>query len=372
MSNRDPDSRNFSSIAHAPQMPDKFAELKPEPDRKGAHNGQVLILFAAFIVGLMGMLGLATDVGYALAARRTVQGAADAGAMAGARQIARWKSSAPTSALGDTTAVVNSNKFNNVNPTLYYCKYIGNDWSEVGDCGSTVPSNAAGVRVRTKLKVNTFFIRAVPLAPKTVTVVGYAKARVMRAQAKAPDSPFIICGFGAWDVTGNSTTQNGGGPFDILSSESPMKINPAAVGKTFRIHDQLHKMPTSKCGIGNSSWKGLNPQDQNVGKTTPGWFKWDTGTQAGPTRDKVNGADGCNANTGMPYNCVMLVPIASNKTHTTTGSDIWVVGYAAFRITEIDKNSHNALLLDDYIVAGPGTSDWCQDCGGATVIRLIW
>src|SRR4051812_8537847 len=165
---------NLSSIAHAPHLPDKFTELGPEPEHSGAHRGQVLILFAFFLVGMMGMLGLAVDMSYALAARRTAQGAADAGAMAGAREIARWKSSAPISALGSTKAVVLKNTFNvksPVAPDLYYCKYIDHAWSEVGDCSVTVPSTAAGVRVRTKLTVNTFFIRIVPLAPKTVTVV---------------------------------------------------------------------------------------------------------------------------------------------------------------------------------------------------------
>jgi hypothetical protein len=221
--------------------------------------------------------------------------------------------------------------------------------------------------------VNTFFIRAVPLAPKTVTVVGYAKARVMRAAAKAPDSPFVICGYGAWDVTGNSTG-NGGSAMDLLTSDSPMRINPAAVGHTFRIHDsQESKKFTASCTLSSGDWKGLNDQAGNVGLSAPGWFNWTNGTQAGPTRDKVNGADGCAANTPAPYNCVMLVPIVSYLNgHTPSQTKIWVVGYAAFRITEVNSNTHNALLLDDYIVAGAGTSDWCQDCGGATVIRLIW
>src|SRR4029079_19654412 len=106
MNHPNPRKLNLSSIAHTPHMPDKFVDLGPEPEHRGAHKGQVLILSAFFLIGLMGMLGLSLDVGYALAARRTAQGCADAGAMAGAREIARWKSSAPTSALGSTKAVV--------------------------------------------------------------------------------------------------------------------------------------------------------------------------------------------------------------------------------------------------------------------------
>jgi hypothetical protein len=49
-----------------------------------------------------------------------------------------------------------------------------------------------------------------------------------------------------------------------------------------------------------------------------------------------------------------------------------VAGYAAFAITTVDSATHNATLLDDYIISGTGASNWCRDCGGVVVIRLIW
>jgi len=54
-----------------------------------APRGQVLVLFALFLTSLLGMLGLATDLGFAFAEKRTIQNAADAGAMADARAVAK-------------------------------------------------------------------------------------------------------------------------------------------------------------------------------------------------------------------------------------------------------------------------------------------
>lgn len=377
MSNREPDPRNFSSIAHAARTPDKFTELEPEPTPTGSHHGQVLVLFALFLVGLMGMLGLATDVGYALAARRTTQGAADAGAMAGAREIARWKSTAPTSALAATTATVQKNTFNAKSPTapaVSYCQYLDHGWGEVGACSASVPSTAAGIRVRTKLTVNTFFIRVFPLAPKTLTIMGEARARVMRAKAGAPGSPFIVCGWGAWNVTANPNSPNGGSATDMLSSDVPMKINPAAYGQTFRIHDsQESKKFTANCQLPSSDWKGINDQANNDSLDAPGWFNWTNGTVTGPVLEATNGIDGCKKGAVAPYNCVMLIPITTYKNGLLpTQTKVYVVGYGAFFVTEVNQNTHNGRLLDGYIVDGDGVNDWTPDSGLVVTIRLVW
>ena len=68
------------------EMPGKYAALPPveEPEEDGAQRGQIIVMFAIFLIAMLGILGLATDVGYMLAAKRATQGAADSGAMAGA------------------------------------------------------------------------------------------------------------------------------------------------------------------------------------------------------------------------------------------------------------------------------------------------
>lgn len=63
-----------------PATPSKYAAPEAghfdEPNPNGASRGQVLVMFAFFLIGMLGMLGLATDVGFWAVARRTAQGAA--------------------------------------------------------------------------------------------------------------------------------------------------------------------------------------------------------------------------------------------------------------------------------------------------------
>lgn len=365
-------------VAGGAVTPGKYAELPPVGDAvdEGAGRGQIVVMFAIFLVAMMGMLGLATDVGYTMAAKRSVQGAADSGALAGARMIARYTTAAPTAALNEVTTVVQKNTFGSLVPTILSCEYIGNNWSVVGTCDQFVPANAAGARVKTRATFDTWFIRVIPGAPKTVTVGGYAKARVQRAANVPADGPFIVCGINSWDVTSNPTGKGTGvgTNVDILASASPMSINAAAVGHTFRIHDpSLDQKGNADCNSKASRFKGLADQSANAGKTADSWFNYDTGTKAGPTQAKVDGVEGCASGAGEPYDCVMILPIATNDpAETGNGKQLYVVGFAAFYVTTVDGNTHNGRLLDDYIITGAGTDTWCRDCGGMVVIRLIW
>jgi Flp pilus assembly protein TadG len=363
-------------IAGSAEMPGKYAALPSaeEASGRGAERGQIIVMFAIFLVAMMGMLGLATDVGYTMAAKRSVQGAADSGALAGARIIARYTAASPTSAQSDVTAVVQKNSFGPVTPTVLSCEYIGNNWSVVGTCNQNVPSNAAGARVKTRATFKTWFIQVIPGAPDTVTVGGYAKARVQRAAKIPPDGPFIVCGSHSWAVL-SSSGQTIDTDIPILSGG---KINPAAVGVTYRIHDsQLQVKPSqsaaANCNATSSRFKGFADESRNAGKKENAWFGYSEGTDASPVQTAVDGVDGCKAGQVDPFGCVMILPIAvNNPAESGNNKQLWVTTFAAFFVTTIDSNTHNARLLDDYIITGPGTDTWCRDCGGPVVIRLIW
>lgn len=58
-----------------------------QPSRHTAHDGQILILFAASLLLMLAILALAVDVGFLLAQRRGVQNAADAAALAVAHAV---------------------------------------------------------------------------------------------------------------------------------------------------------------------------------------------------------------------------------------------------------------------------------------------
>lgn len=64
----------------------------------GARRGQFMVLFAIALVALVGMAGLAVDVGFFWNQRRRIQSAADAGAVAGAQELLQGNSTDVTSA----------------------------------------------------------------------------------------------------------------------------------------------------------------------------------------------------------------------------------------------------------------------------------
>ncbi len=333
--------------------------------RTRAARGQVVIMFAVVSVSLIGMMGLAIDGGFYLYARRTAQAAADAAALAGARQLSQSKA-----AQSDAAAVAAANGQGGVNPTVVECRYVndGNDEVSSGSTCGTPPATASGVRVRTQASVPTFFMNVIPGAPNSATATGRATARVQVLKTDGPigslgsNAPFIVCG--------NVGKLVSGGTMEIVESTSPFKINPDAVGKTFRIHDS--NLGSSDCDAQGNSFKGLADQDQNGNRTVPGWFAYDNGTKAGPTRADVSGPGGCKKDTAPPYNCVVLLPLATDSPKPSKNPpEIYVYGFAAFEITEAASNAHNGKLLGGYLLTGEGSNGWTPSSGGSMVtIRL--
>ena len=81
-------------------------------------------MFALFLTGMLGMRGLATDLGMSFAERRSMQNAADAGALAGVRVIVKTTTSAPLSAQSEVQTVTSANKMSLGTITGTTCIYI--------------------------------------------------------------------------------------------------------------------------------------------------------------------------------------------------------------------------------------------------------
>lgn len=329
------------------------------PAENRASRGQILIMFALFATAMFGVLGLAIDLGIAFAERRTMQNAADLGAIAGARAITRHSASHPLSAWPDVQKVVSENRMQSV-PTITECSYLNDAGAALGPCTATVPAAATGVRVRVTESHSTFFMRVVPGAPNSVSTSATAAAFVQRLRNPGGDGPFIVCA--------SAKVQHGSNSFKILNEDG--SVNPAAYGKTF----QVHGPQINRCGLHDSSWKGLAAQGANSNKSINEWWVGDTGTQAGPTRENVRGVEGCAQYTQPPYNCVMFLPVAQELPEGTKkeGSDpmLYVVKILPFRVTSCGANCHQGELLENYIVSGPSESGWCRECGDIAVIKL--
>lgn len=331
-----------------------------------AARGQVVIMFAVMSVSLIGMMGLAIDGGFYLYARRTVQAAADAAALAGARELSQSTATDRKPAQAEVVALAGANGQGGINPTVADCRYVNNDGQPASagpSCGAP-PADASGVRVRAQATVPTFFLNVIPGAPETALVSAQATAIVQIVRptgALASNAPFIVCG--------NTGLLASGGTMEIVSSTDPFQINPAAIGKTFRIHDS--NLGDADCSAQGNSFKGLADQGENGDRTVPGWFAYDNGTKAGPTRVAVSGPGGCKANTQPPYKCVVLLPLATDSPKPTKQPpEIYVYGFAAFELTQAASNAHNGKLLGSYILTGEGQDPWKPGDGGVITVRL--
>ena len=346
---------------------------------KKARAGQIIILFAMFSMVLLGMLGLAMDLGFAFAQKRTLQNAADAGAYAGAWSVARYSATTNTliTAAPNVSAATANNVMSGSTQAMERCSYTTYDYeSNAGDCAGAVPTAARGVRVDLTESHDTFFIHVVPGAPSSVTTAATAMATVQRYSGTAADAPIIVCGShsaAALNVAGSTIDLD----IPIWTGSG---INPAAVGMTFRIHDeQLWKMPSgasaalrtaADCGQKDdkgADFKGINDQNKNTGKRSDAFFDIDSGNMVGLTRTTVAAIGGCTQNVKID-GCVALLPIADNRKGGTK-DQVYVVGWATFLITEV-SNSHNGKLLDNVIFSGPSTKDWTGDDTTPVVVRL--
>ncbi len=380
-------------LTRSNETPEKPAEIE-----QGASRGQVLIMFALFLTVMMGILGLAVDLGYAFSQRRTVQNAADLAAVAGTRTVIRYKAGDSTAALTDVQNLVSANHMNNTVTELESCSYLDQSAVEVGDCSLTVPANATGVYVSVSETHPTFFIKVVPGAPAFVTTRADASAQTERLDLAGMDAPFVLCGYDTKyanrDVSPAEIDE-----MDILLSD--YVVNPDALGKEFRLSgSSKNDVSRSACNVPATdaymnSWRGLSDKVANEGKRIvlpPGtnyaeWWNPKIGspsTNVSTLINKVSGIEGCveltNPKTISSDNpsdeCVMLLPIATH--YESSVRRFKVTKVMAFRVRKDTSNSSTywGTLLDDYLVYGASVprgidlAPWCRDCGSVVVIRL--
>ena len=329
-------------------------------------RGQVLILFAVFLVGMISVMALSVDLGVSFTERRAMQNAADAGALAGARAVLKSTAASPLSASSLVSAAAKSNAMRIGTIDQISCSYVDDNDASVGDCSGVAPSSATGVTVTVYETHSTFFIRAVPGGAKTVRVSAIATAHVLILKPPT-DGPFLPCANAALAGNTNSTT-----PLVIKDSSGRWVINPAAIGVNFYVHGPQ----INRCGLTDSSYKGIADQTANAGKTIGSsgtWLGFITGTVAGPISVSVDGANGCVAGQVIDK-CVVFLPIVVNNPPPDKSTlTMWGVAFAPFYITQPNSNEHDGVLLANYVVYGKGqtaSGGWFSGYTGPTVVRL--
>lgn len=336
---------------------------KPSPSMK---SGQILVLFAFFLTAMVGVMALSVDLGVSFTERRAMQNAADAGALAGARIVAKSASTSGLSALGDVTTVANQNTMRIGAIDQISCSYVNDSDAAVGGCSGAVPSSATGVAVTVYETHPTFFMRAVPGGAKTVRISATSTAHVLKLSGGFTDGPFIVCG--------SQDPNNQSLPPILAQASGKWVINSAAIGVSYEIHGPQ----INGCSSKGARFKGLANQNANAGIVMPNqfngaWFSYDTGVKAGPTRTNVDGINGCQTGV-VPYNCVIILPIAvNNPPEQGNSKSVWTVAFAPFYVTQQGANEHWGKLLSNYIIYGTGQTGqpgWTPGYTGPLVVRL--
>src|SRR5690349_9660292 len=117
-------------------------------------DGQIMVLFALAIVGIIALMGFIVDGGFLYVQRRTAQTAADAGALAGTRALREGLTTAAIYDAARNTAQANAF---GVTPTVTCVSLVdanGSPMATISGAGSNCPaaaatsiSNASGVHV---------------------------------------------------------------------------------------------------------------------------------------------------------------------------------------------------------------------------------
>jgi Flp pilus assembly protein TadG len=199
------------------------APVNKSPRRRQGERGQTLVVVALLAAILIGILGLAVDVGYAYSERRQIQNAADASALNGAREMDAQISNG-NQAGADTQVLLaikqyitaynlTVNTSGNSPAFLQSATYVDETGStSYGAVGSTsskqIPSGAAGVRVNVQEPWSPFFFEVFGVNSFSIT----ASATAASGSIPGADTVFVNCPpFNGSQATENLTLSGGGG-----------------------------------------------------------------------------------------------------------------------------------------------------------------
>ncbi len=124
--------------------------------------GQALVLVAVFLLGLVAVVGLATDGGLVFAQRRELQNLADAAALAGAMQIDEGSYRAGGNVALDRAAAQSAT-----------AKYL----EGAGDVTYRVSVQATGIEVQVSRRASTGFLRVIGVNSVTIGASARAEPR---------------------------------------------------------------------------------------------------------------------------------------------------------------------------------------------------
>lgn len=276
-------------------------------------DGQTLILVALSLIALLAFLALAVDVGHLYAERRSMQNAADAGALAGAREIC----------FGD--------------PALAEAKAREYAMTRNGAQGAVVTVNDGVVDVTASETIDTFF----------AGIIGYPTADVSAEAAAACGAATSACGL--WPVAFDLSVWDDlycGEKFYVWTDDKEIDCDESAGGYNCDLDDP----PDGKSDIiagGQRAWldftTALDPYPDPCDQ--PGCGASELACRLISDYDArisiptcLQGATGVKAS-------------ALNAAEERIGDDVWIPIYSGYCVPDSDASS---CALDGYTLASFG------------------
>jgi hypothetical protein len=332
-------------------------------------RGVALVIFALSLTAIVALAGLCVDGGRLYAARRQMQNAADASAMAAARALDRYQTGQST----HVTAVWNAAQSEAsadgaaIGPYLT-CRLLDFNRKDVGVCPTvssvSIPKAAAAVRVSTEVTQGTFFMQAGGLTDFTAS----ASAVAVIGKPMAGNAPFMVCANAPGVVPPIMTNPSGANP--------PMwAINTQAIGTTYDVYGNSIKKLGRDCGDPSSAFRGL--VDDNSGPfSIPGWWAALTGNKTGPTKAMINSGDVCQGSfddtSSSAFNdgCKVILPLCTKGNNKPGNAfQAYCIDLGVFQIVSNENHDVTAKFLGRATIT-TGAIGGPADVNGARIIQL--
>lgn len=317
--------------------------------RLGSERGQILVIVAGGLIGILAIAALALEGGTIVLNRRDGQNSADLSSLAGAHMVAQHYTAGGRTQAQVHGAVNGSLDLNNCGttasaPCAWTANFVGAGLSDLGpvsNSSSAVPTGALGVRVEVTRSPGAILGRVLGFTAWSVSTEATAISAKPSSFPSGTMLPIALCGWGQSGV--NDCLQASNSPVNVIDFQ-PGQIYDITDGKdapggfgwlSWTGSNAANALAESICNPNNTSFSldspydspgsyggyiGTNPAD---GET---WFPVDPG--------KSNANDVRNCLDGwISSGATVLVPVYDIITGTGNDAAYHITGVAAFVLT---------------------------------------
>jgi hypothetical protein len=304
-----------------------------------AERGQILVIVAGGIVGILAILALVLEGGTLVLSRRDGQNQADLASMAGTHIVAQVKTGqSPSISVYDAVETsLDLNGCGGSAPCTWEAQFVGANLTPLGTVGpgSSVPGSALGVRVGVTRTPNAMVGRIFGIDTWTVSTEGTALTSKPTALATGVLLPIALCGWqnalAANDCAqasspGNSVDFQYGQIYDLTDG----KDAPGGFGwLSWDGSNSSGALATSLCTPNNPGFTLDSPYDDPHGGGET-WFPID------PGKTNSSSVRGC-LDKWIANGATILVPIYDLVEGSGNNARYHVTGVAAFVITSREQ-----------------------------------